>query len=50
MKKPDAEFTQRLIMGLAAAVLDRNPRDARVFVETLAKEHGVNMPAGWNVD
>jgi len=48
MKKPDAGFTRRLLLALASAVADHNHQDTRVIVETLAKEHGVNLPADWN--
>jgi hypothetical protein len=47
MKKTD--FTQRTIMALATAVVDRNHDDVRVLVEALAREHNVRMPADWNV-
>ena len=41
MTKKDDGFTQRLLLALVTAMADRNHKDARVIVRTLAKEHGL---------
>ena len=46
-KRVFPNFTQRLIMALLSAIGDSEHADARVVAETLAKEHGVNLPADW---
>ena len=40
MTKKDDGFTVRLPVALVTAMTDRNHKDARVIVATLAKEHG----------
>jgi hypothetical protein len=44
-KKVDDGFTGRVLMALVTAMADRNYRDAKVLVHTLAKEHGVGAYA-----
>jgi hypothetical protein len=44
-KKSDDSFTVRLLMALVTAMADRNYKDARVIVATLAKEHGLGTYA-----
>jgi hypothetical protein len=40
-KKVDDGFTVRVLMSLVTAMVDRNYKDAKLYVHTLAKEHGV---------
>jgi hypothetical protein len=40
-KKVDDGFTVRVLMSLVTAMVDRNYKDAKLHVHTLAKEHGV---------
>ena len=35
MKKPDADFTRRMLLALASAVADHNHQTTRAIVETL---------------
>ncbi len=48
MRKSDADFTRRMLLALASAVADQNHQATRAIVETLAKEHRMNLPADWN--
>jgi hypothetical protein len=41
MTKKDDGFTVRLLTALVTAMADRNHKDARVIVATLAREHGL---------
>ena len=45
MTKKDDGFTVRLPVALVTAMTDRNHKDARVIVATLAKEHGLGAYA-----
>lgn len=44
-KKVDDGFTGDLIGLLVTAMVDRNYKDAKVLVQTLAKEHGLGAYA-----
>jgi hypothetical protein len=44
-KEKDDGFTVRLLVALVTAMADRNHKDARLIVATLAKEHGLGAYA-----